>query len=212
VLERALDRLAPQVLERSPLHDPEQRLPALLAAALAVPRDAPREPRARPRRRGRDARAIAGIRRAVVERHRDVRAERALDVDDALGRETHLRAVDHRAQRHAVVVDLRQVPQAEHLVAARVGQDRPVACHQGVQPAELRDRLLARPQVEVVGVREHHPRAERRQIARQHAFHRPARPDRHERRRRHLAVRRREHARARRAIRRARPDLEPEHR
>ena len=62
------------------------------------------------------------------------------------------RAVEMRAERDAVVVDRAQVAQADHLVAAGVGQDRPVPGHELVQAAEALDALVAGPQVQVVGV------------------------------------------------------------
>jgi hypothetical protein len=46
--------------------------------------------------------------------------------------------------------------EAEHLVAAGVGQDRPVPAHHAVQAAERAHGLLARAQVQVVRVREQH--------------------------------------------------------
>jgi len=99
----------------------------------------------RPLARRFDLGAIVGLRRAVVEGHRDVGAERGLDLRHALGSEAHARAVDHRAERHTVGVDRARVGQAEHLVAAGIGQDRTVPIHEAVQAAELGDQLLARP-------------------------------------------------------------------
>src|SRR6185295_4775041 len=69
VRERGLRGLAPQVLEHAALHDAEERLAARVAAELAMARNAALEPRARAPRRGLDARAIRGHRRAVVEGH-----------------------------------------------------------------------------------------------------------------------------------------------
>jgi hypothetical protein len=69
-----------------------------------------------------------------------------------------------------------------------------------VQPAELRDEVLARPEMQVVGVAEDDARAERAQLVRVDGLHRPLRPDRHERGRRDVAVRRVEDAGARGAV------------
>ena len=104
------------------------------------------------------------------------------------GVQAHARAVDLGAEARAVVVDRALIAEAEDLVAARVGQDRPVPAHEAVQAAELRDDLLARAQVQVVGVGEHHLGAERAQRRRRDAAHRRARADGHEGRRLHLAV------------------------
>ena len=63
-----------------------------------------------------------------------------LDLGDALRREALRRAVVDGAERDAVVVDREQrVAQREDLEAARVGEDRPVPAHERVQAAELRD-------------------------------------------------------------------------
>ena len=91
----------------------------------------------------------------------------ALDRRRDLGREADEVAVVDRAERHSLVVGARdRVPEREDLVAARVGEDRAVPAHERVQAAELRDQLLARPQVQVVRVAEQDRRAERAQLVR----------------------------------------------
>ena len=135
--------------------------------------------------------ALGRARRALVEGHRDVRAERRLHRHRALGREALRRAVVDRAERDAVVVDREQgVAQREHLEAARVGEDRAVPAHEAVQAAELAHDLLARPQVQVVGVAEHDLRAEARELERVERLDRALRADGHEDRRADRAVRR----------------------
>jgi len=99
-------------------------------------------------------------RRADVEAHRDVRAELRLDPGDELRREARRAAVVDRAERDAFVVDGGdRVAQREDLEPARVGEDRPVPAHEGVQPAELGDQVGARAEVQVVRVAEQDPRA-----------------------------------------------------
>ena len=63
-------------------------------------------------------------------------------------------AVDVRAELDARIRDLAQRREAEDLIAAAVGEDRPVPAHEAVQAAELADELRARPQGQVVGVGE----------------------------------------------------------
>ena len=61
------------------------------------------------------------------------------------GREARGAAVVDAAERDAVVVDAEErVAEREDLEPAGVGQDRPVPGHEPVQPAELRDQLVAR--------------------------------------------------------------------
>ena len=116
------DRAAPELGVRGALGDPEQEL-ALGAGRLPLA--------GRPERRQAhglgELVARAARRRADVEAHRDVRAELRLDPGDGLRREALLGAVVDRAERDAVVVDRRdRVAEREDLVAAGVGEDRPV--------------------------------------------------------------------------------------
>ncbi len=158
-----------------------------------------------------ELRARHARRRADVEAHGDVGAEPLLDPRRELRREALGRAVVDGAEGDAVVVVGEQrVAEREDLEPARVGQDRPVPRHERVQAAELGDDVLAGAEVEVVGVAEQDLRAERAQLLRVDRLHRPLRPDRHERRRAHLAVRGAEDAGARGAV--AGEDLEDAHR
>ncbi len=98
-----------------------------------------------------DGRGVRG--RADVEAHGDVRPEPPLDLGDALRRQALGAPVVDGAERHPLVVDLHErVAQREDLEAARVRQDRPAPSAERVQPAELLDHVLARAEVEVVGV------------------------------------------------------------
>ena len=106
------------------------------------------------------------------------------------------RAVEVGAERDAVVVDRAEVAQADHLVAARVGQDRPVPGHELVQAAEPFDALVARAQVEVVGVAQDDLGADLVQVVGIERLDRGVGADRHEHRRLDVAVRRRQVAQA----------------
>ena len=61
---------------------------------------------------------------------------------------------------------MRRRREAEHLVAAAVGQDRPRPADEAVQAAGARDEIVARPQVQVIGVAEDDLGAERRSRSR----------------------------------------------
>ena len=81
--------------------------------------------------------------------------------------------------------------------SVRIG---PSQRHERVQSAELCDQVFARAEVQVVRVAEDDLRAERAQLVRVDALDRSFRPDRHERRRRDVAVRGVEDAGARGAV------------
>ena len=90
---------------------------------------------------------------------------------------------------------------AEHLIAAAVGEDRLVPADECVKAAECADALGARPQIQMIGIGEDDLRAQVVEIAMRHRLHGALRADRHEGRRVHDAVRRREHAAPRGAMR-----------
>ena len=80
----------------------------------------------------------------------------------------------------AFLGDLADFRQGKHLVAAGVGQDRPVPAHEPVQPAEVAHHVQAGPDEQVVRVPEDHLRAQFAQLGGTHRFHGPLRADRHE--------------------------------
>jgi hypothetical protein len=100
-----------------------------------------------------------GPRRAVVEGHRNVGAERALHVHRVFGRQRDFAAVDGRAEAHAFLRDLAQRRQAEYLETAGIRQDRPLPVHEAMQPAVRADHLHPRTQHQVEGVAEDDLRA-----------------------------------------------------
>ena len=99
------------------------------------------------------------MRRALVERHRDVRAERCLDVHRRLGSKEARGAVEVILKVHPLLGDLPEFREREHLEAAAVGQDRSLPAHEPVQAAELPHHFHARPHEEVIGIAEDDLRA-----------------------------------------------------
>ena len=122
------------------MHDAEER------GRTALPR---RGPALRPQGRTPDGfLEFAALRRqlhANVEHHRDVDPERFLKRDHVLGREAMFAAVEVRAERHAVVIEIAARFQTEHLKAAAVGEDRPVPGHEPVQAAQFDERFASGP-------------------------------------------------------------------
>src|SRR5207249_10373661 len=93
--------------------------------------------------------------RADVEAHRDVGAELALDLRDALRSEPGDRAVVDGAKGHPTLVEPEdRVAKREDLEPARVGEDRPFPSGKRVEAAELFDHVFARAEVKVVRVPE----------------------------------------------------------
>ena len=66
-----------------------------------------------------------------------------------------------RSEVRALLVDRAPRGEAEHLIAAAVGQDRPRPADEAVQAAAPRDEIVAGPQIQVIGVAQQDLGAER---------------------------------------------------
>src|SRR5882724_13377718 len=84
----------------------------------------------------------------MIERHRDVGAERPLNLNGTLGGQLAPAAVDVTLKLDAVLVDFAKALEREDLKAARVGEQRPLPRHELVEAAELLDDVFAGPDVE----------------------------------------------------------------
>src|SRR5690349_600880 len=100
----------------------------------------------------------------------------------------------------ALLVDLPPSRETEYLIAAAVGQDWMRPADEPVQPASSSDQLVARPQIQVIGVAENDLRASLFQVAMMRRLDAPLRADRHERGRLHDTVWRAQLAEARVAV------------
>ena len=141
-----------------------------------------------------------GIRQTFVERHRDVGAERALDVDDRLRRQEARRAVEGRAELDAVVAELADLREAEDLEAAGIGQDGAAPSHEAMESAEVAHDVGAGTQQEMIGIAEHDLRAGGLEVLGRERLDGGLRADGHEDGRVHDAVARGELAAARGAV------------
>lgn len=128
------------------------------------------------------ARVLVGRRPsgAVIEHHRDVRAERALYIHRTLRGEVHLAAIDRRTETHPLLTDLAHLGEAEDLETARIGEDGPPPVHEAVQTAELGDQGRARTQHQVEGVAEDDLGAQPLEFLRGHRLDRAIGADGHE--------------------------------
>ncbi len=95
-------------------------------------------------------------------------------------------------KRDALLGDLAQIAEAEDLKSAGIGKDGAVPAHEAVQPAQAPDRLVARPQVEMVGIAEEELNAQFFQQMLRDSLDRALGADRHEDRRLDRSVRERQ--------------------
>ena len=128
-------------------------------------------------------RFVCRMREAFVEHHRDVRSELRLHVGRLFRCQRVRRTVEMRPKMRAVLVDRAAGREAEHLIPAAVGEDRPRPAHEAMEAAASGNQIVPGPKREVVGVAEQDLRAERFEIAMRDALHRALRGNRHERRR-----------------------------
>ena len=101
------------------------------------------------------SRAVAvgsAVRHRMVEAHEDVRAEPRLVAHRVLGGDAESRAVVRRDERRGVVVDGRDLGEADQLIPAAVGEDRMVPAHERMQPTRALDEVDAGAQREVICV------------------------------------------------------------
>ena len=183
--------LQAQIEVHAALHDTEERL-----IRSFVHRQATARPHSRQVDRALDELARRGVRRALVELHGNVGAERFLDAHVLLGRPAHIAAVVNRAEGDAVVIELARIGKREDLESARVGEHRPVVVHELVHPAGFRNHVFTRALREMVGVCKHHLGFLLAKLRRGDSLHRGGRADGHEHGRVEIAVRRRESKRA----------------
>ena len=112
------------------------------------------QPPGRPLAAGLGVLVGGGILHALVKGHGDVTAQVGLDAHGLLGAHEDLAAVDVGGEGDALLLDLAQRGQGEHLEPAGVREDGAVPVHELVEPPHLPDDVVAGPQVQVVGVGE----------------------------------------------------------
>src|SRR5438874_12404189 len=114
-----------------------------------------------------------------------------------------------RTELGAFLRDLAPLREAEHLVAAAVGEDRMRPADEAMKAAAARDQLIAGTQIQVIRIAENDLRARFFEVAVAHRLHAPLRADGHERRRLDAAVRRPALAEASGAVGREQREAEP---
>src|SRR5262249_52953992 len=126
-----------QIGERRPLHDSELPLfeIAVGRASLLFEKVISRPVRPFGCALESGIRFVARRRRldTFVEHHRNVRAERKLNLRGFFWSEKVFRAVNMRTKAHAFIGNLTQFRQAKNLIAARIRENRAVPRHEFVQ-------------------------------------------------------------------------------
>ena len=155
-LRDALHVLDPDVMEHSTLVDAEEHLTGvyriLRGVILCQRLLAALQPAHRP---GAGLDHIVpgrGDLDALIKGHGDVRAQVCLDAHALLRPHEDVSAVHMGVEADAVLLDLAQGGQGKDLKAAAVGEDGAVPGHELVQTAQLLDELVARTDMQVVGV------------------------------------------------------------
>ena len=148
---RNVDARVAELRVDATLDDAEERLPGVAGVCRL---EAPDRPAVRALHRL--ARRLEVRPRIVhhVEHHHDVRAQRLLHRDAALGRQQLAAVVVEAPEVGTALGDLPVLGEAEDLVPARVGQHASVPAHEAVDAAQPLEDLAARAQHQVVGVTE----------------------------------------------------------
>ena len=119
---------------------------------------------------------------AFIKGHGDVTAQIFLGMNGHLRRKELFRAVQERAEMHALFRDFSHSSQAEYLESAAISQDALGPIHEMMQLARFLDQLCARAQEEMIGIRQDDLRSHILQFFRRHGLHRRLRPYGHEHR------------------------------
>ena len=146
----------PQIPIGSTLIDAEQHLAGVhrirQGIQSVVLRLAPLQPPQGPLTAGLGIVVLGRIFHALVKGHGDIRAQMGLDLHTLLRPHEDAVAVQMAGEGDALLRDLPQTRQREHLKAAGVRQDGAVPPHEPVQPSHLPHHVIAGAQVQVVGI------------------------------------------------------------
>ena len=138
-----------------------------------------------------------GVCKAIIENHHDVRTESNLDIDCLFRTQEMRGSIQMRLEPDTVFINIPQRAQAEYLVTTTVGQYRTVPCHKPMQSSQLTDRLLSRPQEEVIRIAQENLDAQVVQLIGRHRLDCGLRAHGHENRSLYKSVRRMQTAAAR---------------
>ena len=160
--------LRPRLASQSPLARAAQRVVRSAAFLASASSDAPGS--------------------ADVELHLYIAVESRLCLDRLFGRYEFRGAVDMGTEAHALFAEPSQRGQREDLKAARIREEVAPPSGKAVEAARRANGLVARPQVQVVGIRQYYGKAQFREGLGPDGLDRRIRPYRHEGRGLDLAV------------------------
>ena len=150
--------LHPQVREGAALVDAEQQLLGIQGPLPGVEpghlRLAALEPPGGPGAGAFGVIIRGGVLHALVKGHGDGGAQVGLDAHTLLRAHKNSAAVDMGGEGHALLPDVPQLGQGEHLEAAAVGEHGAVPAGEGPDAPQSPDRLVTGAQVEVIGIAE----------------------------------------------------------
>ena len=106
----------------------------------------------------------SGILHALVKSHGNVAAQVGLDLHRLLRTHKNPVAVDVGGEGHALLLDLPQAGQGEHLKSAAVGEHGAIPAHHLMQAAQLLHHLVAGTQVQMIGIGQLHLTADLLQV------------------------------------------------
>lgn len=119
----------------------------------------------------------------LVERHNDIRPQRALYLHRLFGREEVLRAVYKTVELHPLVGNPAQGGKRKHLKSAAVREYGAVPVHKPVQPARTLDKFVTRTEIKVISVGKQYLRPRGFHLFGRKPFHRRLRAHGHKTRR-----------------------------
>lgn len=114
---------------------------------------------------------IAGVGRAFVEKHGDVRPEGGLDGHRFFGAEHHFRPVEVGLEADAFFGDFAHFGERPNLEAAGIGEDGFLPSGEIVEAAHFVNEFVARAQPEMIGISENDLGAEFVEFGRVEGFH-----------------------------------------
>jgi hypothetical protein len=116
----------------------------------------------------------------LVEGHGDVGSQCNLHIHGVFRREKMRRPIQVRPKLHALLCDLAQLAQAEHLKTAGIRKHRTRPADEAVKSAHTPNRFVSRSKIEVIRVAEDDLGAERLQHILCYGLHRSGSAHRHE--------------------------------
>ena len=155
-----------QIIKQAALNNTEQRLVLSGMCSLAACR-----PTGGFFQRGHHLLSGRRVRRTNIKSHGNIGTQILFNLHHLLRREEMLGAINVRTENYAVLANIPQFGQAEHLKTAAVGQNRLIPVHKFVQTAGLSHQLMARAHIKMIRIAQNNLRAHLIQFLGCHTFY-----------------------------------------